>query len=66
MVDLIVEEVRRIRDEHAAQFNYDIDAIVADYKRLAAESNRPRVSFGPRKIEALIASSEPRPAATVK
>lgn len=66
MEDPIVEEVRRIRDEHAAQFNYDIDAIVADYKRLAAESNQPRVSFGPRKIETLIAPSEPRPASAVK
>lgn len=66
MEDPIVEEIRRIRDEHAAQFNYDIDAIVADYKRLAAESNRPRVSFDPRKIETLIASSETRPATAVK
>ena len=66
MEDPIVEEVGRIRDEHAAQFNYDIDAIVADYKRLAAQSNRPRVSFGPRKIETLIASSEFCPAAVIK
>lgn len=53
MEDPIVEEVRRIRDAHAAQFNYDIDAIVADYQRLAAESDQPRVSFEPREQEDL-------------
>jgi hypothetical protein len=31
--DPIVQEVRRIRQEHAARFNYDLDAIVADLKR---------------------------------
>lgn len=50
MEDHIVEEVRRIREEHAAQFNYDIDAIFAEYKRLEAESTRRHVSFGPRLI----------------
>lgn len=57
MEDLI-EEVRQIRDEHAAHFNCNIDAIVADYKRLAAESNRPRVSVSPRRIETPVVSSE--------
>jgi hypothetical protein len=66
MEDPIVEEIRPIRNEHAAQFNYGIEAIVADYKRLAAESNQPRVSFDPRKIETLIASSKTRPATAVK
>lgn len=30
--DLIVEEVRRIRDAYAARFNYDLDAIYRDLK----------------------------------
>jgi hypothetical protein len=30
--DRIVEEVRRIRDEYAARFNYDLDAIYRDLK----------------------------------
>ncbi len=50
MGDHIVEEVRRIREEHAAEFNYDLDAIFADLKRLEAESKQPRVSFGPRRV----------------
>lgn len=32
MNDPIVNEVRKYRDEHSRQFNYDLDAIVADYK----------------------------------
>ena len=50
MKDPIVEEVRKVRDEHAAQFNYDLDAIYADMKRIETESKEPRVSFGPRRI----------------
>ena len=32
MNDPIVEEVRRIRNEHAKSFNYDLDAICNDFK----------------------------------
>jgi hypothetical protein len=32
MTDPIVDEVRRVRDAHAAQFNYDLDAIFQDIK----------------------------------
>lgn len=32
MSDPIVDEVRRIRDEHAARFGYDLDAIFRDLK----------------------------------
>lgn len=49
MEDPIVEEVRRLRDEYAAQFNYDLAAICADLKRIERESREPRVSFGPRR-----------------
>jgi len=31
--DPIVQEVRRIRQEHAARFDYDLRAIFADLKR---------------------------------
>jgi hypothetical protein len=52
MKDPIVDEVRRIREEHAASFNYDIDAIYADLKRQEAESKSPHVSFEPRRSAA--------------
>lgn len=47
--DEIVEEVRKVRDEYAAKFNYDIDAIYKDIKRLEAESGRKFVTLPPRK-----------------
>ena len=31
--DPIVDEVRKVRDEHAKEFNYDLQAIVADLKK---------------------------------
>ena len=43
--DPIVEEVRRIRHEHAEKFNNDVAAIFEDYRRLAKEGSRPQVSF---------------------
>ncbi|MSV35863.1 MAG: hypothetical protein EXQ47_09730 [Bryobacterales bacterium] len=69
MKDPIVEEVRRVREEHAAQFNYDIDAIFTDLKRLQAASPRPRVSFGPRGVEPPVGSprlfNDPLPKSSV-
>lgn len=50
MEDHIVEEVRRIREAHAAQFNYDVAAIFADLRRSEAERDWPRASFAPRRI----------------
>jgi hypothetical protein len=32
MNDPIVDEIRRVRDAHAARFNYDLDAIFQDVK----------------------------------
>ena len=50
--DEIVEEVRRIREENAAKFNHDIDAIVADARARQLASGRKTVSFPPRKPKA--------------
>lgn len=38
--DEIVEEVRRVRQENAEKFNFDISAICADIRQKQAESNR--------------------------
>jgi hypothetical protein len=59
MSDPIVDEVRRIREEHAAWFNYDLDAICADIKRLEKETGSPRVTFGPRRLDRPAPSSQP-------
>ena len=66
MKDPIVEEVRRIREAHAARFNYDIDAIVADLKRSEAERDWPRASFGPCRVEKPVPSSASLPTASIK
>jgi len=46
--DPIVEEVRAARQRHAARFNNDLDAIVADLKRKQQQMDRPVVSLRPR------------------
>jgi hypothetical protein len=51
MNDPIVDEVRRVRDAHAARFNYDLDAIFRDIKDEEKKSWRKFVSFPPRKAE---------------
>lgn len=51
MNDPIVDEVRRIRDAHAAKFNYDLDAIFRDIKEQEKMSGLKFVSFPPRRTE---------------
>jgi hypothetical protein len=48
MRDPIVEEIRRIRQEHAARFNFDLDAIFEDLKEKERQSKRKIVSRAPR------------------
>jgi hypothetical protein len=43
--DPIVEEVRRIREEHAARFGYDLRAIYDDLKQTERRSGRKIVSL---------------------
>jgi len=38
MNDPIVDEVRKVRDAHAARFNYDLDAIFQDIKERERKS----------------------------
>ena len=47
--DEIVEEVRRIREEHAAKFNHNLKAIYDDAVKQQKLSGRKIVSFRPRK-----------------
>jgi len=45
MIDPIVEEIHKIREEYAAEFDYDIDAMFEDLNKKQAESNHKIVSF---------------------
>jgi hypothetical protein len=47
--DTIVEEVREIRQQYAAQFNYDLDAIFQDLKKQEQGCEHEVVSFPPKK-----------------
>ncbi len=51
--DEIVEEVRKVRDEYAAKFNYDLDAIYKDIKEEEKKTRRKIVSLPPKKPELL-------------
>ncbi len=48
--DPIVEEIRSIRDEHAARFNYDLDAIFDDIKKSEKELGLPLVTLPPNRV----------------
>ena len=51
MTDPIVDEVRRVRDAHAAKFDYDLDAIFRDIKEQEKNSGLKYVSYRPRLLE---------------
>jgi hypothetical protein len=46
--DPIVEEVRKVRESHAAKFNYDLSAICADLKKKEKDSGHLVVSSRPK------------------
>lgn len=50
--DEIIKELWQIREAHAAQFNYDLDAIFRDLREQQEKSGRAVVSFAPKKPEA--------------
>ena len=47
--DPIVAEVRKARDEYAARFNHDWDAIYRDLKEKEKASGRQYVNYPPRR-----------------
>ena len=48
--DPIIAELRAIRDEHAARFNYDVAAIFQDLRAIQAASGRNYVKFPTRRV----------------
>ncbi len=44
-IDPIVEEIRKEREEYAAKFDFDLEKIFLDLKRLEQEDDGPYVSF---------------------
>jgi len=52
--DEIVEEVRKTRDEYAAKFDYDLEAIYKDIKKQEKKSRRKIVSLPAKKAEGIL------------
>jgi hypothetical protein len=48
--DPIVEEVRKVRNEHAAKFNYDLKAIYQDLIEQQRLTGHRYVRFEPRRV----------------
>ena len=51
--DPIIDEIRRIRDEHAAALGYDIWSIFREIQERQKESGRTYVTLPPRKPTSL-------------
>lgn len=51
MNDPIVEEIRRARDAHAKQFNYDLDAICDDLRQREKDSAVATGTLSPKRLE---------------
>ncbi|MEK7794889.1 MAG: hypothetical protein AAB353_10180 [Candidatus Hydrogenedentota bacterium] len=47
--DEIIDEIHRIREEHAAAFDHDIERIAADIQRQERESGKEYVTRPPRR-----------------
>lgn len=48
--DEIVEETRRLRDQYAKQFDYDLRKIFEDLKKKRKESGQNYVSMADKKV----------------
>ena len=48
--DEILEELYRVREEHAKSFNYDFKAIFADWQRRQAKSGKHLVSLEQKQL----------------
>ena len=55
--DSIITEVRAIRDEYAARFNYDVGAIFRDIRARQETSDRKYVSYPARRTVEEIGNS---------
>ena len=53
MRDPIVEEIRKVREAHAARFNNDLDAICEDIRKQEELSGRTFIHLPPRKASSV-------------
>ena len=48
--DPIVDEIRKIRNDHAARFNYDLKAICEDLRKKQATCGHRVVTLPPKRL----------------
>lgn len=48
--DEIVDEIHKFREEHDHLFNYDLDAMFADWQKKQDASGRKVVTLPPKKV----------------
>ena len=56
--DPIINEVRKVRAEIAARFNYDVSAIGAYYQELQTQSGMETVTRAPKRVRPNIQADE--------
>ena len=59
--DPIVEEIRKYRKEHAAQYGNDLKRIVQAYQEMERASGREYVNFETKRVPTTRASEESTP-----
>ena len=57
--DPVVAEVRRLRDEYASRFNFNLEAIVRQLQAEQSQGKRPLVKRKPKRPERSIPHSQP-------
>ena len=50
MKDPIITEIRRLREQRAAKFGFDVKRIMADARRRERASGRKVVTLAPRRV----------------
>lgn len=52
MTDAVIDELRAVREEHAARHGYDIKSIFREIRAREEASGREYVRYPPRRIDA--------------
>jgi hypothetical protein len=60
--DPILDEIRRYREEYAARFNYDLDAMCRDLRERENSEGRRTVTLSPKRVPKGASDSPPTPA----
>lgn len=57
--DPIIAELRRVREMHAEQFNFDLHAIYLDLKAQEEQNQFKKVFFAPKRVPPITTDKKP-------